>query len=96
MSPWTNHSKNLGKGCARAAKFATPPSEEDLITIFNRFDTSGDGLLSREEVKSAYNHLGKSFAGLRTWWTLLVGDENSDGYIDQKEFIKLVKKNYLT
>jgi len=92
MSPWTNHPKNLGKGCAKP----TPFSEEHLIKIFNRFDTSGDGLLSREEVKSAYNLLGKSFAGLRTWWTLFVGDENGDGYINQKEFIKLVKKNYLT
>lgn len=96
MSPWTNHPKNLGKGCAKPDNFATPLSEEHLIKIFNRFDTNGDGLLSREEVKSAYNHLGKSFAGLRTWWTLLVGDENGDGYINQKEFIKLVEKNYLT
>ncbi|KAJ6722411.1 CALCIUM-BINDING EF-HAND FAMILY PROTEIN [Salix koriyanagi] len=104
MFPRTIQSKNIGKDC-KAANFpsqkpATPGShqlsEDQLIKIFKRFDTNGDGLLSKEEVKRAYNMLGKSFPGVRTWWALHVGDENGDGYISQEEFNKLVEKNYLT
>ncbi|KAJ6328116.1 hypothetical protein OIU77_009912 [Salix suchowensis] len=104
MFPRTIQSKNIGKDCKAAIfpskKPASTPasqlSEEQLIKIFRRFDTNEDGLLSKEEVKSAYNMLGKSFPGVRTWWALHVGDENKDGYISQEEFNKLVKKNYLT
>ena len=94
MFPWTTHSKNIGKGCKPAID-ASQLSEEQVMTIFRRFDTNKDGFLSKEEVKKAYTELGKSFPGLRTWWTLHVGDENGDGRISQTEFIKLAKKNYL-
>ncbi|KAJ6679137.1 EF-HAND CALCIUM-BINDING DOMAIN CONTAINING PROTEIN [Salix purpurea] len=95
MFPRTIQPKNIGKDC-KAAIPASQLTEEQLIKIFRRFDTNEDGLLSKEEVKRAYNMLGKSFPGVRAWWALHVGDENGDGYISQKEFNKLVKKNYLT
>ncbi|KAG5230914.1 calcium-binding protein [Salix suchowensis] len=102
MFPRTIQSKNIGKDCKAAIFPSQNPaipssqlSEDQLIKIFRRFDTNEDGLLSKEEVKRAYNMLGKSFPGVRAWWALHVGDENGDGYISQKEFNKLVKKNYL-
>ncbi|KAJ6722414.1 CALCIUM-BINDING EF-HAND FAMILY PROTEIN [Salix koriyanagi] len=95
MFPRTIQPKNIGIDC-KAAIPASQLTEEQLIKIFRRFDTNEDGLLSKEEVKRAYNMLGKSFPGVRAWWALHVGDENGDGYISQKEFNKLVKKNYLT
>ncbi|KAJ6400068.1 hypothetical protein OIU84_015677 [Salix udensis] len=102
MIPRTIQPKNIGIDYKAAifpsqkpATHASQLSEEQLIKIFRRFDTNEDGLLSKEEVKKAYNVLGKSFPGVRTWWALHVGDENGDGYISQNEFNKLVKKNYL-
>ncbi|KAL9385918.1 hypothetical protein Peur_022928 [Populus x canadensis] len=95
MSPWTRHLKNIDKGCPKPLTSASPPSEEQLINkIFNRYDTNGDGHLSWEELKSAYNILGMSFPGLRALKALCVADENRDGYISKKEFIKLTRKNY--
>jgi calcium-binding protein CML len=35
-----------------------------------------------------------SFPGLRALKALCVADENRDGYISQKEFIKLMRKKY--
>jgi len=94
MSPWTHHLKNIDKGCPKPLTSASPLSEEQLNKIFNRYDTNGDGHLSWEELKSAYNILGMSFPGLRALRALCVADENRDGYISQKEFIKLMRKNY--
>lgn len=94
MSPWTHHLKNIDKGCPKPLTSASPLSEEQLNKIFNRYDTNGDGHLSWEELKSAYNILGMSFPGLRALKALCVADENRDGYISQKEFIKLMRKKY--
>uniref|UniRef100_A0A6M2ECK0 EF-hand domain-containing protein n=1 Tax=Populus davidiana TaxID=266767 RepID=A0A6M2ECK0_9ROSI len=65
MSPWTHHPKNIDKGCLKPLPSASPPSEEQLNKICNRYDTNGDGHLSWEELKSAYSILGMSFPGLR-------------------------------
>lgn len=94
MSPWTHHPKNIDKGCLKPLPSASPPSEEQLNKTFNRYDTNGDGHLSWEELKSAYSILGMSFPGLRALKALCVADENRDGYISQKEFIKLTRKHY--
>ncbi|KAJ6320880.1 hypothetical protein OIU76_006248 [Salix suchowensis] len=93
MFPWTIHPKNIDKGCSKPVTLAAPHSEEQLNKIFDRFDSNGDGHLSWEELRSAYNILGMSFPGLRALKALRVADENRDGYISQKEFIKLTRKN---
>ena len=88
MFPWTHRLKNNDKGCCKPVA-----DEEQLNKIFDRFDSNGDGHLSWEELKSAYNILGMSFPSLRALKALCVADENRDGYISQKEFIKLTRKN---
>ncbi|CAK7347557.1 unnamed protein product [Dovyalis caffra] len=92
MFPSTHHHKNVDKNCTKPVPLASRPSEEELIKIFNRYDTNRDGYLSWEELKSAYNILGMSFPSLRAWRALYVADENGDGYISQEEFKKLVRK----
>ncbi|KAJ6675807.1 EF-HAND CALCIUM-BINDING DOMAIN CONTAINING PROTEIN [Salix viminalis] len=95
LFPSTHRLKNIDKGCGKPVTLtlASPLDEEQLNKIFDRFDSNGDGHLSWEELKSAYNILGMSFPGLRALKALRVADENRDGYISQKEFIKLTRKN---
>ncbi|KAB5526705.1 hypothetical protein DKX38_020552 [Salix brachista] len=57
MFPSTHRLKNIDKGCGKPVTLASPLDEEQLNKIFDRFDSNGDGHLSWEELKSAYNSL---------------------------------------
>lgn len=62
---------------------AFPPSEEVFAEALARFDKSGDGTLSREEL-AAYDPLPDTFGRM---------DSNADGSVDVGEFTYYIHAN---
>ncbi|XWS30486.1 hypothetical protein CRYUN_Cryun24cG0121700 [Craigia yunnanensis] len=60
-------------------------TEEDLISVFRRFDRNSDGRLSRQELTNAFNSLGSRVPIIRALAALIHADENGDGYISKEE-----------
>lgn len=65
-------------------------STEQWKGLFKRYDTDGDGRLSKQELKSAFNSCGSRCPAWRTWRALSHADLNGDGYISEEEFDDLV------
>lgn len=63
-----------------------PISEEELKSIFKKYDKTGDGKLSRQELKMACLW----FSGFRSYRALQYADRNNDGYISENEINELV------
>ncbi|KAK7859722.1 polcalcin jun o 2 [Quercus suber] len=57
-----------------------PLSEEQLKGLLKRYDTNGDGKLSKNELKAAFRSLGLHFSGWRAGQALRHADANGDGY----------------
>ena len=68
-----------------------PLTEPQLKGIFKRFDGDGDGLLSREELIKAFEHLGSRWPGWRAHRALYYADRNGDGYINETELEEVIK-----
>ena len=68
-----------------------PPTEDQLRQIFKKYDTNNDNLLSREELKKAFNYLGSIIPGIRANRGLHHADANKDGVVDEGEMNELVK-----
>ncbi|GMP81027.1 hypothetical protein CsSME_00035879 [Camellia sinensis var. sinensis] len=66
-------------------------TEEQLKGILKRYDTNGDGKLSRKELKVAFRSLGFCFSGLRARCAVHHADGNGDGFITEEEMSNLVK-----
>ncbi|PHT32504.1 hypothetical protein CQW23_28841 [Capsicum baccatum] len=64
-----------------------PTSEEELKSIFKKYDKTGDGKLSRQELKMA---ACLWFSGFRSYRALRHADRNNDGYISENEINELV------
>ena len=68
-----------------------PPTEDQLRQIFKKYDTNNDNLLSREELKKAFNYLGSIIPGIRANRGLHHADANKDGFVNEREMDELVK-----
>ncbi|KAL0017370.1 hypothetical protein SO802_004439 [Lithocarpus litseifolius] len=68
-----------------------PPTEDQLRQIFKKYDTNNDNLLSREELKKAFNYLGSVIPGIRANRGLHHADANKDGFVNEREMDELVK-----
>ncbi|PSS31418.1 Calcium-binding protein CML10 [Actinidia chinensis var. chinensis] len=68
-----------------------PLSEEQLKGLLKRYDTNGDGRLSRQELKAAFRSLGLRWSGWRAARAMRHADANGDGFISQEEMDELVK-----
>lgn len=71
--------------------FAVPLTETQLKSIFRRFDIDGDGLLSKQELRNAFYHLGSQLPGWRADRALHHADSNGDGYVNEDELEEVVK-----
>ncbi|KAF3960840.1 hypothetical protein CMV_014478 [Castanea mollissima] len=72
--------------------YKTPPLPEDqLRKVFKKYDTNNDNLLSKEELKKAFEYLGSIIPGFRANRGLHHADANKDGYINEREMDELVK-----
>ncbi|GFS33225.1 hypothetical protein Acr_00g0027180 [Actinidia rufa] len=68
-----------------------PLSEEQLKGLLKRYDTNGDGRLSRKELKVAFRSLGLRWSGWRAAQAIRHADANGDGFISKEEMDELVK-----
>ncbi|KAF3960842.1 hypothetical protein CMV_014480 [Castanea mollissima] len=70
---------------------APPLPEDQLRKVFKKYDTNNDNLLSKEELKKAFEYLGSIIPGFRANRGLHHADANKDGYINEREMDELVK-----
>lgn len=66
-------------------------NEEQLMNLLKRYDTNGDGRLSKQELYDAFKSLGSNFPAWRAWRALRHADANRDGCVNEDEFGELVK-----
>ncbi|KAM7514213.1 hypothetical protein LguiA_003796 [Lonicera macranthoides] len=66
-------------------------SEDQLKGLLKRYDTNGDGKLSKEELSVAFRQLGLRFSWWRAGRAIHHADANDDGYISEDELHELVK-----
>ncbi|KAI5354487.1 hypothetical protein L3X38_007382 [Prunus dulcis] len=52
-------------------------SEEQLLVFFKSYDKDGDGGLTKDEAKAAFDKLGSRFSTFRTWRARCHADTNS-------------------
>ncbi|KAB1199681.1 putative calcium-binding protein CML10 [Morella rubra] len=90
----TIRQKNVAYGCSKGMdQYKTVPlpyTGEQLRGMFKRFDTNGDGQLSRQELRNAFRSLGSAAPGWRAFRALGHADRNGDGQISEAELDNLV------
>ncbi|KAM7490055.1 hypothetical protein LguiA_032976 [Lonicera macranthoides] len=79
MPIWTPRGANYGL------------SEDQLKGLLKRYDTNGDGKLSKEELRAAFRQLGLRFSRWRAGRAIGHADANGDGYISEDELHELIK-----
>ncbi|KAJ9186722.1 hypothetical protein P3X46_002265 [Hevea brasiliensis] len=65
-------------------------TEDQLRKIFMQFDVDHDSVLSRDEIKKAFDSLGAWFPGYRANCGINYADANRDGVVDLSELDDLV------
>ncbi|OAY52689.1 hypothetical protein MANES_04G103100v8 [Manihot esculenta] len=71
-----------------------PLTEDQVRQIFMKFDLNGDNVLSREEIRQAFNYLGAMFPAQKARQGIKLADGNGDGVVDMSEMEDLVKYAY--
>ncbi|XVF39954.1 hypothetical protein PTKIN_Ptkin01aG0074300 [Pterospermum kingtungense] len=72
-------------------KGAVAPYDANLIRdIFLACDLDDDKVLTKEEIKLAFNRLGSRNPAFRTWRAVQEADFNKDGSISMEELEELV------
>lgn len=69
---------------------------DDVRAAFRAFDKSGDGVISRDELKKAMQMFGHSFTEDECDEMFMQADLNSDGVIDWDEFISMMSPGDIT
>ncbi|XP_050267195.1 calmodulin-like protein 6 isoform X2 [Quercus robur] len=77
-------------GMNSSLKFS-PLTENQLRNLFKRYDANGDNLLSKEELKKAFEYLGSIIPSIHADRGLHHADANNDGYVNEGEMDELVK-----
>ncbi|KAH0989931.1 hypothetical protein GBA52_001414 [Prunus armeniaca] len=71
-------------------KVQIPWTKEQVMAEFKRLDKDGDGRISKEELKAAFDKFGSRWSSFRAWRALCHADANKDGYISKEEFTDIV------
>ncbi|WCJ35407.1 Calmodulin [Euphorbia peplus] len=66
-------------------------AEEQLKKIFIHFDKNNDKILSKDEIKKAFEFLGSKCAGFRANRGIRQADVNGDGRVNWDELDHLVR-----
>ncbi|KAK7852200.1 putative calcium-binding protein cml10 [Quercus suber] len=67
-----------------------PLPEDQLRKVFKKYNTNNENLLSKEELKKAFEYLGSIIPGFRANRGLHHADANKDGYVNEGEMDELV------
>ncbi|XWS21180.1 hypothetical protein CRYUN_Cryun30bG0033300 [Craigia yunnanensis] len=78
------------KGC-RIKCAPVPLTKVQLKHILKSFDRNGDGRLSKQELKNAFNYIGSHFPNWRASQALKRADDDEDGHISEGEMDNLVE-----
>lgn len=71
-----------------AAQLLSKKEKENLSNIFKAFDTNGDGMLSKEEIKNGYEKIfGQNMNDEQVDDIFKAVDIDNSGYIDYSEFV---------
>ena len=65
-------------------------SKEQAAEAFKKIDANGDGVLSKDELKSATLPNGAKLTSIEVDSIFALGDANGDGEIDQEEFLAVM------
>lgn len=65
-------------------------TEEELIEAFKIFDKDGHGFISTEDLKNGMRSAGERLVDYELEEIIRIADTDDDGYINYKEFIKMV------
>ncbi|XP_066931770.1 uncharacterized protein [Clytia hemisphaerica] len=69
----------------------SPPSQDELLNAFKRFDKNGDGFLTPDEVKEVLRDANQPATDRNVTEMIESVDSNGDGKINYKEFLTMLK-----
>lgn len=69
-------------------------SRQKLRKVFLECDKDDNSILTREEIKKAFDRFGSLFPGFRTWKALRRVDKNKDGFVSMEELDDLIDYAY--
>ena len=65
--------------------------KDDLKTVFETFDTNGDGVITPSEFRAAFEKMGEIWSDAEILDFVDSMDLDDDGCIDYQEFLKAMK-----
>eukprot|EP00930_Biecheleria_cincta_P083952 TRINITY_DN73455_c0_g1_i1.p1 TRINITY_DN73455_c0_g1~~TRINITY_DN73455_c0_g1_i1.p1 ORF type:complete len:185 (-),score=34.88 TRINITY_DN73455_c0_g1_i1:723-1277(-) len=88
----------VSKGAGELNRFISRyliDTDQEIITVFNKWDTDGSGRISKDEFINVFVTLNPAFTKkeLEASWKAI--DKNGDGELDTEEFIAWVKDGIL-
>ena len=75
-----------------AKQLEADEEERELRSAFTVFDKDGNGFISKEELKQVMKNLGERLTNEEIDQMVKEADDNGDGMVDYKEFVKMMKE----